>query len=274
MTKQEIAEKYKKDWKKLFENINKVVGEGYKVNIKIPETKVKDPTEGSLRRLNELNRKVLEESTKFDKSRGEEVDRKHMQNRENLARGRIRGYDYTLKKGKKIKKGKKGKEDKKDKRIRTLTPEEQYDYISIVFDFGNLDTVSKENVEIQAFIKRIEGTYLRLESQYEGSKDGSLEVYVQDWRARTYRWLSENKNNIAGLKSTIRKVNWKKLDITEYDSDGVGINDFIMGFEDELVDTMGRTTDMAPPPEEYEDEAYRALQTTGKVFGDDTNEMV
>ena len=60
--------------------------------------------------LKTLNTKVLNESTKYDKSRGEEVDRKHMQNRENLARGRIRSYDYKLKKGKKVKKSKCRKE--------------------------------------------------------------------------------------------------------------------------------------------------------------------
>lgn len=196
-------ELYNKAWAKLNRNIRKVISEGFVIDFKVPETKVKRPTYGSLLKLEKLNLKVLEESKKYIKGKGV-LSRKKLQVQDRL--------------------------NKKPSSGKKLTSQNLKAFASAAL--GNLGFDTKGlTLETVKKIELINKSLINIVAQH-GNSSKSDKRGLEKWAEGINTELATFLNNEAKVvNDAFKNLDTTWLDFSNYSSDGVGIRPFCEKFE-------------------------------------------
>ena len=196
-------ELYNKAWAKLNRNIRKVISEGFVIDFKIPETKVKRPTYGSLLKLEKLNLKVLEESKKYIKGKGVS-SRKKLQVQSRLNEKPSSGKKLTSQKVKAFASTALG---------------------NVGFDTKGLTLETVKKIEL------INKSLIAVVSRH-GNANKSDKRGLERWSEKINTQLSTFLNNDAKVvNDAFKNLDTTYLDFSNYDSEGVGIRPFCEKFE-------------------------------------------
>ena len=214
----QLEKEYNKQYKKLMRNVNKVVKEGFTINIQIP-TKPKSPTKSSIARIEKLNKKVLDESRRYDKERGKIVTRRAVLNRERIRRGEIKRLEKALKEGKTL--SDKKRKELLNERLNTVC--------------ATSEPLALNDIRVIKYIDRVEETFFRLEHTVnkKNKVNRGLIEWVMDWRSIFHDWI--NSHSDAERMAAFKQVKWSKFMVKYYPSDGVGLYDFLVDFENEML---------------------------------------
>lgn len=225
-----LAQQYKKAYNRLKSNIKKVQAEGFET-INLPSL-VKKPTKASLRRLEKLNNKVLNESF-ITTTDGKDLTRKQLKNR---ARLQGKGLKATASQYKVV----------TQKDVDAL-------YSNILGDIGGKYTQGM-NIKVVKLIEKIESTIMHIQHDYSyknGHIKTSLVRWGDQWRSILATWLRDASE--ADLIKAADTYNSSDFDITIYDSDGIGLQPFIDRFDDKLAQLTSTLGTQKTPEEKLND---------------------